>query len=341
MDKFFFCSLIVGGIIFMVLGIRQSKSNKKLLREFYIGDKFNVSSMRFHDILLYIFLFGYILVLIFFILNQFHTSELITGGIFFLGAVFVFLENKLHHGGLSVMKTNLEDTLRISSALEHERERLMSLNRQLVETEDVTIYALAYQAELRDTITGNHILRTAKYVQVLVEDLMENSKYREYITTEYKTEIVKSAPLHDIGKVGIPDKILQKEGTFSREEFDIMKQHCFFGAQIIRKAIARLNFKSFLTIAEQMTLSHHEKWDGSGYPNGLKGENIPLSGRIMAIADVYDALRAKRQYKDSYSHKKACSIILDERGTHFDPELVFAFERVKDQFEKISISFDN
>lgn len=239
------------------------------------------------------------------------------------------------------MLSNLEDTLRISSVFEHERERLLSLNRQLVETEDVTIYALAYQAELRDTITGNHILRTAKYVQLLVEDLMENSKYREYITTEYKTEIVKSVPLHDIGKVGIPDKIFQKEGIFTREEFDIMKQHCLFGAQIIRKAIARLNFKSFLTIAEQMTLSHHEKWDDSGYPNSLKGEDIPLSGRIMAVADVYDALRAKRQYKDSYPHKNACSIILGERGTHFDPEIVSAFERIKDKFEKVSISFDN
>ncbi|WP_020588444.1 HD-GYP domain-containing protein [Desulfobacter curvatus] len=341
MIKFFFCSLIVGGIIFMVLGIRQSKSNRKLLSDFYIEDKLNVSLMRYHHILLYIFLSGYILVLIFFFLDKFHTSELITSGVFFLGAVFVFLENQLNHNSISVMKSNLDKTLRISSALEHERERLMSLNRQLVETEDVTIYALAYQAEIRDTITGNHILRTAKYVQLLVEDLMENSKYSKYITTEYKTEIVKSAPLHDIGKVGIPDKILQKEGTFTKEEFDIMKKHCLLGAQIIRKAIERLNFKSFLSIAEQMTLSHHEKWDGSGYPNGLIGENIPLSGRIMAVADVYDALRAKRQYKDPFSHKKACNIILEEKGTHFDPEIVSSFERVEDQFEQISIAFDN
>lgn len=341
MDKLTACLLIAGGIIFMLLGIRKFRSNKKLLSDFYIGDTFNSALMMYHHILLYIFLSGYILVLISFILDQFLSSEFIISGIFFLGAVFVFLENKLHHNAISAMKANLDETLRISSALENEREQLISLNKQLLETENVTIFALAYQAEIRDKVTGNHILRTAQYVKLLVEDLMKNSKYRNYISVEYKTEIVKSAPLHDIGKVGIPDRILQKEGPFTRDEFEIMKQHCLLGAQIIRKANERLNFKSFLAIAEQMTLSHHEKWDGSGYPNGLKGEEIPLSGRIMALADVYDALRAKRQYKASFSHEKACSIIREEKGTHFDPEIVAAFERVEAQFEQISITMNN
>ena len=165
----------------------------------------------------------------------------------------------------------------------------------------MTIFALAYQAELRDSVTDNHIFRTAKYVQILTKKLMTKDKYKNYITPEYYNEIVKSAPLHDIGKVAIPDKILQKQGRFTKEEFAIMKQHCEFGAVTIRKAMQKLKFKSFLHIAEQLTIAHHEKWDGTGYPRGLVEEDIPLSARIMAVADVYDALRSGKPYKKSFS----------------------------------------
>lgn len=312
------------------------------MKEFYIDESLIKSeALNFHQALLFLFLFGYILILAFYIFNIKIVSDLVTGLIFFFGAVFVYIENNLHKNILTSIKKNYDKTIQISSALEEEREKLLSLNKKLTQTEDVTIYALAYQAELRDTVTGNHITRTSKYVELLTEELMVNSKYKDYITAEYKTEIVKSAPLHDIGKVAIPDIILQKEGSYSKEEFAIMQKHCEFGADIIRKAMQKLNFKSFLQIAEQLALSHHEKWDGSGYPNRLMGEKIPLSGRIMAVADVYDALRTKRQYKDAMSHQESYEIMINGSGTHFDPDIINAFKKIADQFEKISLELTN
>lgn len=326
----------------MILSIKKFRSNIKLMREFYIDDTLTKSkSLTFHQALLFLFLFGYSLILILYISNVKIVSDLITGVIFFFGSVFVFIENNLHKNILSSIKKNYDKTLQISSTLEDEREKLLSLNKQLTQTEDVTIFALAYQAELRDNITGNHIARTSKYVNLLTKELMTNDKFKDYISVEYKTEIVKSAPLHDIGKVAIPDIILHKKGAFTKEEFEIMKEHCRFGADIIRRAMQKLNFRSFLQIAEQLTLSHHEKWDGTGYPNGLKGEAIPLSGRIMAVADVYDALRTKRQYKNAFSHKQSCEIIIKDSGTHFDPDIIDSFSKLADQFEKISIKLAN
>lgn len=310
--------------------------------EFYIDDDLSKSqSLTFHQVLLFLFLFGYSLVLVLYIFNIKFASEMITGLIFFFGSVFVFIENNLHKNIVSSIKKNYDKTLQISSALEEEREKLLSLNKKLTQTEDVTIFALAYQAELRDPVTGNHITRTSRYVKLLTSDLMTNDKYKNYISVEYKTEIVKSAPLHDIGKVAIPDCVLQKEGTFTKEEFEIMKKHCEFGADIIRRAMQKLNFKSFLQIAEQLSLSHHEKWDGTGYPKGLRGEKIPLSGRIMAVADVYDALRTKRPYKDAFSHRKSCEIIIKDSGSHFDPDIITSFCKLSDQFEKISTELAN
>lgn len=341
MYKFFICSLIFFGIIFMILSIKKFQGNIQLMKEFYIDDNLKKQPLYVHKILLYLFLVGYTLILTLYILDIKIISELITGLIFFFGSIFVFLENNLHKNIVSSIKKNYDKTIMISTALEEEREKLLSLNKKLTQTEDVTIYALAYQAELRDSVTGNHIVRTSKYVELLTTELMKNDKYKDYISVEYKTEIVKSAPLHDIGKVGIPDNILLKEGPFTDEEFDIMKKHCEFGADIIRKAMSKLKFKSFLEIAEQLVKSHHEKWDGSGYPNCLKGEEIPLSGRIMAVADVYDALRSKRQYKEAFSHKKSCQIILKDSGTHFDPEVIRSFEELLDEFEQISTEMAN
>ena len=342
MYKLIICGLIFSGIIFMILGIKTFRINTSLMKEFYIDDSLIKSeALTFHQFLLFLFLIGYILILGFYIFDIQFVSDLITALIFFFGAVFVFIENNLHKNIVSSIKKYYDKTIQISSVLEEEREKLLSLNKKLSQTEDVTIFALAYQAELRDTITGNHIARTVKYVELLTQKLMEGSRYEDYITAEYKTEIVKSAPLHDIGKVGIPDKILQKEGAYTNDEFDVMKGHCELGAKIIKRAMQKLNFKSFLQIAEQLSLSHHEKWDGSGYPMGLKGNDIPLSGRIMAVADVYDALRTKRQYKDAFSHDKSCRIIIKDSGTHFDPEVISAFKKLSGQFEKISIELGN
>jgi HD-GYP domain-containing protein (c-di-GMP phosphodiesterase class II) len=207
---------------------------------------------------------------------------------------------------------------------------------ELVETQDVTIFALAYQAELRDRQTGKHLERTAVYVRVLADELARLPRYRAYLTPSYVADLVKSAPLHDIGKVGIPDSILLKPAKLTPEEMEEIRRHCEYGARILRNAEKKLRFQSFLSIAIQLTLFHHEKWDGSGYPNGVSGESIPLSGRIMALADNYDALRTERVYKTAITHEETRDMIAGLSGTHFDPLLVDAFLRQEGEFRRIS-----
>lgn len=207
---------------------------------------------------------------------------------------------------------------------------------ELVETQDVTIFALAYQAELRDRQTGKHLERTAIYVRALGEELAALAAYRAYLSRAYIDDLVKSAPLHDIGKVGITDSILLKPGTLSAEERREIERHCELGAGVLRIAAEKLKFQSFLTIAIQLTLYHHEKWDGTGYPHGLAGDAIPISGRIMALADNYDALRTRRPYKAPFSHEQTRQMIEARRGTHFDPALVDAFLRREAEFRRIS-----
>jgi HD-GYP domain-containing protein (c-di-GMP phosphodiesterase class II) len=209
-------------------------------------------------------------------------------------------------------------------------------NAQLVETQDVTIFALAYQAELRDKQTGKHLERTAIYVRILAEELARLPQYRSYLTATYIQDLVKSAPLHDIGKVGVPDSILLKPGKLDAEEMEEIKKHCVYGAKVLQIAEEKLKFQSFLNLAIQLTLYHHEKWDGSGYPRGMQGEAIPLSGRIMAIADNYDALRTHRVYKPAFPHAQCVAIIEAQSGKHFDPQLVDAFMRRQEDFERIS-----
>jgi len=214
--------------------------------------------------------------------------------------------------------------------------RQIRTNNELVETQDVTIFALAYQAELRDRQTGKHLERTAIYVRVLGEELARLPRYRAYLTPSYLSDLVKSAPLHDIGKVGIADSILLKPGKLTPEERGEINKHCEYGARVLRIAEEKLKFQSFLSIAIQLTLYHHEKWDGSGYPHGASGNAIPLSGRIMALADNYDALRTERPYKKSFSHEESRAIIVGLRGTHFDPLLVDAFLSQEGEFRRIS-----
>jgi len=207
---------------------------------------------------------------------------------------------------------------------------------ELVETQDVTIFALAYQAELRDQQTGKHLERTALYVRILAEELARQARFRAYLSPAYIADLVKSAPLHDIGKVGIADSILLKPGKLTAEEMEQMKRHCEYGARVLQRAEEKLEFQSFLAIAIQLTLYHHEKWDGSGYPHGVAGEAIPLSGRIMALADNYDALRTSRVYKPSFSHEVCRAMIVEAGGKHFDPQLVEAFLSVEAEFLRIS-----
>jgi adenylate cyclase len=189
--------------------------------------------------------------------------------------------------------------------------------------------------------TGGHVFRTRKYVEILAKHLALLPAYSELDKLNID-QLVKSSPLHDIGKIGIPDHILQNTGQLTADEFAIIKNHALIGAEALSRTIAMSAHPEklgFLRYAQQMTASHHEKWDGSGYPNGLSGTSIPLSGRIMALADVYDALTCKRVYKNTLSHEAAKEIIIKESGKHFDPEIVAVFLEHNEEFLRVSETF--
>lgn len=218
--------------------------------------------------------------------------------------------------------------------LESEVERRV---REVAALQDVTIHAMASLAETRDSETGNHIRRTSHYLKALAEQVRHLPRFRDFLTDKNIELLFKTAPLHDIGKVGIPDHILLKPGRFEPHEMAIMKTHTTLGRDAILAAERELGIEvDFLKYAKEIAYSHHEKWDGSGYPQGLAGEQIPISARLMALADVYDALISCRIYKDGMRHEDAVKIIAEGRGTHFDADIVDAFLRIQDQFQAIS-----
>lgn len=210
-------------------------------------------------------------------------------------------------------------------------------------TQEVAIKSLAVLAETRDNETGMHIYRTKSYVKILAEYLKDHPKFSNHLNKATIELIVDSAQLHDIGKVGIPDNILMKPGKLTKEEFEEMKKHTTYGRDAILKAERIMGTNSFLRFAKEIAYSHHEKWDGSGYPKGLAGEEIPISARLMAIADVYDALMSKRHYKDAFTHKETMKIILEGNGRtmpeHFDPHILEAFKKLNYKFKEIYLEF--
>lgn len=219
-------------------------------------------------------------------------------------------------------------------------DKVIERTQQMEELQDVTMVALGSLAETRDPETGNHIRRTQHYVRLLATHLKHHTRFRDVLTPENITMLFKSAPLHDIGKVGIPDAILLKPGKLTEEEFDVMKRHPILGRDAIvaaRKTLTHVH--NFFIFAEEIAYSHHEKWDGTGYPEGLKGEVIPLSARLMAVADVYDALVSRRVYKPPFTHEKAVSIIREGHGSHFDPDLVDGFLEISEEFHRIAHFF--
>jgi putative two-component system response regulator len=198
--------------------------------------------------------------------------------------------------------------------------------REVATIQEVTIVAIASLAETRDNETGNHIRRTQNYVRALAQQLRAHPRFAAYLTSENVELLYKSAPLHDIGKVGIPDRILLKPGKLTPEEFEIMKTHTTLGRDAILAAERVLDMpNSFLRCAREIAYSHQEKWDGSGYPEGLSGDDIPIAARLMAVADVYDALISRRVYKEPMPYAQARDIIAAGRGRHFDPDVVDAF----------------
>jgi len=206
-------------------------------------------------------------------------------------------------------------------------ERILSL-----ETRDVAIFAMAKLAESRDPETGEHLERMRNYSRIITEFLAGDDEFDEPITKDYPKLIYLTSPLHDIGKVGIPDCVLLKPGRLSNREFEIMKTHTTIGAATLDAAVRQYPGVVYLHLARTITLTHHERFDGSGYPGGLVGRDIPLCGRIVALADVYDALTSKRVYKQAFTHDIARSIILEESGKHFDPNVVRAFIHCEEQF---------
>ncbi|MFC7515243.1 HD domain-containing phosphohydrolase [Herbaspirillum sp. GCM10030257] len=212
--------------------------------------------------------------------------------------------------------------------------------RELVKMQDATIMAMASLAETRDNETGNHIRRTQAYVEALARKLQTHPRFSALLTDANIELLFKSAPLHDIGKVGVPDRILLKPGRLDAEEFEIMKLHTVYGRDAILSVERQLGGSNdFLTFAREIAYSHQEKWDGSGYPEGLSGDDIPTSARLMAVADVYDALITRRVYKPAFSHDKAMHIMREGRGKHFDPDILDAFIEIEEQVRAIATQY--
>jgi len=214
--------------------------------------------------------------------------------------------------------------------------------RKIQDTQDAAIILLASVVETRDNETGDHVRRTQHYLRTLAKQLQSHPGFAGYLTEHQIDILFKSAPLHDIGKVGIPDSILLKPGKLNPEEFEIMKTHTALGFAAIENAERRLGVKvAFLACAKEIALNHHEKWDGSGYPRKLVGSEIPVSARLMAVADVYDALTTRRVYRDAIPHEAAVAIIIEGAGRHFDPDVVRAFADTADEFEVIACRYSD
>lgn len=229
---------------------------------------------------------------------------------------------------LSRIKIHLE----VKSYREELEEKVLEKTEIIERLQDVMILSLGELVECRDENTGGHVKRTAKYVEVLTNELMERGIF-DILTSEYARDLIRSAPLHDVGKIGINDATLLKASSLDEDEFEYMKEHTNLGANTLQKMIDGTNGESFLYVAKDIAQYHHEKWDGTGYPMGLVGEEIPLCARIMAICDVYDALTTKRPYKDPFTHEKAINIIVNGKGTSFDPKIVEILENIDYKFE--------
>lgn len=208
-------------------------------------------------------------------------------------------------------------------------------NDRLNDIRNNIISSFADMVESRDKFTGKHVKRTGEYLKVFSSHLAGLPEYSEVLSDEYRQLMYKAAPLHDIGKIKISDSILNKPGRLTPEEFDVIKTHTIEGAKIIEQTLRNIENNDYIETAEQMALYHHEKWNGTGYPMGLAGEQIPLCARIMAVVDVFDALTSKRVYKDAFSVDKAIDILKESSGSHFEPELVDEFIKIRSKIEKV------
>lgn len=240
----------------------------------------------------------------------------------------------------SLLKARIKTHLELKAYKDHLQKLVKEKTEEVRQTRDAALTSMAFLAEFRDPETGGHVIRTKNYVRALAEHL--KPKYPEYLTDDMIEAIYQAAELHDIGKVGVPDSILLKPARLTDEEMEVMKKHTLYGERVLKKTEQLLGTKTlFLTAAQEITAGHHERWDGTGYPRGLKGEEIPLSARMMSIADIYDALMSKRPYKDPIPHDEVVKILTKGDGTgrtkpeHFDPEVLQAFKEIHERFKTI------
>ncbi len=252
-----------------------------------------------------------------------------------IGAVD-FITKPIHP---ALVRARVRNHLKLKRYQDQLEEMVRVRTLELLVTQAVLIESLGTLAEFRDPETGGHIKRTQNYVKALAVKMQSHPQFCSELDEVTIERLYLSAPLHDIGKVGLRDDILLKPERLTEDEFEQMKKHTYYGDEALRITEQKLGKSVFLNYARQIALTHHEKWDGSGYPNGLRGDDIPVSGRLMAIADVYDALISKRVYKAPMPHEKAVEIITAGKGSHFDPDMVDAFLELEAVFRNIALTF--
>jgi len=245
----------------------------------------------------------------------------------------LFSELMSKYTDVSVQLEEKNETLKEYN--EHLEDLVREKVKEISASQVATIHALVKSAESRDDDTGEHIKRTSLYCKLIAENLQNLGIYTDVVDDSYIENIEKASPLHDIGKVGIKDDILLKPGRLTDDEFKIMKTHVTIGYETLASVEDLYPGNEFIKMGAEIARYHHEKWNGSGYMEGLSGDDIPLSARIMALSDVYDALRSQRVYKEPFSHEKSYGIIIDGRGTHFDPVLIDVFEGIHLEFKDI------
>lgn len=235
-----------------------------------------------------------------------------------------------------ILRKRIETHLMLADQT-HSLENLVEKKTEkILQLQEAVLSSVAELVEFRDNNTGGHIDRTQSYLRLLIDKMIQLDLYTEAVANWDLKIMVQSAQLHDVGKISIPDSILNKPGKLTADEFEIIKEHALLGKQAIERIQRSVDDNDFLQQAELMAYTHHERWDGTGYPQGLKGEDIPIHGRLMAIVDVYDALISERPYKKALSHEEAVKIISEGKGTQFDPVLVDLFIEIENEFRKVS-----